>query len=70
MAKKKRETSMAMPKPPSLTDQLKWSAESMGRTVVENHPKVKKLRDGISRAVMGAAKQALKDSARKGSFGA
>lgn len=51
---------MGMPmeyKPPSPKQQIKYAAEHVARTAVENHPKLKKMRDEITRAVEGAVQK-------------
>ena len=71
MAKKKPSDTMTPPtfKPPSLNDQLKWAADSVARTAVENHPKVKRLHNHIAKAVSKAAKQAMRKQTQGGPVG-
>ena len=64
--KRRRSRDMAMPSSPSPHDMMKWSAESMARSVAENHPKVKKLRDEITAEVMKAGERALKKGLKQG----
>ena len=70
MKKKKAE---AMPttapwKPPTPKERIRMSTEDLARTVVDNHPRMKKIRDSISRAVQGAVRKALPGAVKKGSF--
>jgi len=74
MAKKKKSSSggegcaqMAY-KPPSPKQQIKYAAENVARTAVENHPKMKRMRDEITRAVEGAVRKHLGGGAKKGSL--
>ena len=60
MARKKKSMQPTAPKPPPMREQLHWSAESMARTAVENHPKVKKMRDHITEEVSKAAHRAIR----------
>lgn len=53
-------TALKPPKPPTLEERLKYSAESVARDAVETAPAVKKLRDEITAAVFKATKAALK----------
>ena len=64
MAKTQKLRTMA-PTAPSLQDHLHWSAQSMARTAMEHHPKVKKMHDHITKAVMGAAKKAIRTGPMK-----
>ena len=72
--KKKKEASGMMTattaswKPPTPKERIKMSTEDLARTVVENHPRMKKIRDSISRAVQGAVRKALPGAVKKGSF--
>lgn len=57
-------------KPPSMHEQVKMSAEHMGRMVAEAHPKVKKIQDEISRSVQAAAMKHLgSGKAKKSAIG-
>ena len=70
MAKKKKSSSMdvilggAMPsgtyKPPTKAQIIASEAKYIGQRIAEQDPKVKKVRDEISRAVEKAVKSALK----------
>ena len=55
----KRRTKPMAPAAPSSSDMLRWSAENMARNAVENHPKVKRMRDHITREVMKATRRAM-----------
>lgn len=66
MARKKDTTAPTAPTVPSMDEQLRWSAESMARTAMDADPKMKRRRDQITRAVVKAAKGAIKNSARSG----
>ena len=73
-AKKAKDTmpyqTAAVPwKPPTPKERIRQSTEDLARTVVEHHPRLKKLRDGISRAVHGAVRKALPTAVKKGGFG-
>ena len=65
MGRKKKSMQTTAPKPPSMREQLRWSAESMARTAMENHPKVKKMRDHITEEVSKAAHRAMRQSRMK-----
>lgn len=58
MKKRRTHTTLA-PMSPSPRQMLKWSAESMARSALENHPKVKRAKDQIADAVMAATEKAL-----------
>lgn len=67
MARKKDTMAMpTAPKAPSMDEQLRWSAESMARTAMDADPKMKRRRDQITRAVVKAAKGAIRNSAKSG----
>ncbi len=76
MAKKKKSSGggcAPMPggvyKPPSPRQQIKYAAEGVARTAVENHPKLKKMRDEITRAVESAVHKHMgAGGAKKGRF--
>lgn len=74
MAKKKKSSggegcSPISYKPPSPKQQIKFAAEHVARTAVENHPKMKKMRDEITRAVESAVSKHLgSGTAKKGRF--
>ena len=73
MKKKKEATGMTMGpatpwKPPTPKERIRMSTEDLARTVVENHPRMKRIRDSISRAVQGAVRKALPGAVKKGSF--
>ncbi len=75
MAKKKKSSggmgscSPAEYKPPSPKQQIKYAAEHVARTAVENHPKMKRMRDEITKAVESAvAKHLGSGEAKKGRF--
>lgn len=59
MAKRRRNSAMA-PSAPSPKEMIRWSAEGVARTAIENHPRMKKARDMITREVMAATERALK----------
>jgi hypothetical protein len=72
MAKKKKGSSdtmagCAMPtyKPPTTAQIISNESKYLGQRIAENHPKVKKMRDEISRAVEGAVKKVLTGQAKK-----
>jgi hypothetical protein len=60
MKKRRRRNDIAAPTSPSPHTMMRWSAESMARSALENHPKVKKAKDQIADAVMQATEVALK----------
>ena len=67
MAKRRKRIDVmapSMPSPPSPTEQRKWAAESLARTVVETMPGRKKMLDHITDAVMAAATKAEKSARR------
>jgi len=69
MAKKKKSSSGmggCMPSMPSPKQQIKYAAEHVARTAVENHPKLKRMRDEITRAVEGAVKKHMGGGMKKG----
>jgi len=72
MAKKKTKSRSdmggCMPSMPSPKQQIKYAAENVARTAVENHPKMKRMRDEITRAVEGAVRKHLGGGAKKGSL--
>ena len=55
-------------KPPSPKQQIKYAAEQVARTAVENHPRMKKMRDEITRSVEKAVGKHLGDGAKKGNL--
>lgn len=59
MKKRRRRHQTAAPMNPSPHQMLKWSADSMARSALENHPKVKRAQNAISEAVMAATEKAL-----------
>jgi len=60
MSKRRRKRrDMAVPGMPSPHATMKYSAESMARTALENHPKLKRAKDQITSAVMAATEKAL-----------
>jgi len=65
--KHRRSQAYAMPATPPATphDMMRYSAESMARTAIENHPSMKKARDMITSEVMAATERALKKSMKK-----
>ena len=71
MAKKKKSGDnggMCQPttyKPPTTAQVISSESRYLGQRIAENHPKVKKMRDEISRAVEGAVKKVLTGQARK-----
>ena len=61
MAKRRKRLSThtaPMETPPA--QRKKWSAESMARTMMETDPRMKRMEDHISQAVMAAGEKALK----------
>jgi len=63
MAKKKKSSggmSACMPPMPSPKQQIKYAAEHVARTAVENHPAMKRLRDEITRSVEAAVSKSAK----------
>lgn len=60
MKKRRRKHDTTAPMSASPHQMLKWSAESMARSALENHPKVKKAKDQIADAVMTATEHALR----------
>ena len=64
MAKKKKSSGDAgcapMPYKISPKQQIKYAAEHVARTAVENHPAMKRLRDEITRTVEAAVSKAAK----------
>lgn len=51
--------------PPTTAQVIANESRYIGQRVAENHPKVKKMRDEISRAVEGAVKKVLSGQAKK-----
>mgnify|MGYP001585615109 CR=1 FL=1 len=75
MAKKKKSGGGDMPmmgaisfKQPTRAQIIKSEAKYLGQRIAETDPKVKKMRDEISRAVEGAVKKALSGTAKGGSI--
>ena len=70
MAKKKKSSDImggCMPsyKPPTTAQVIANESRYLGQRVAENHPKVRKMRDEISRAVEKAVKKVVTGEARK-----
>ena len=59
MKKRRRRNDTMAPMAPSPRQMLKWSADSMARSAIENHPKVKRAKNAIADAVMAATEKAL-----------
>ena len=61
MKKRRRKKSMMLtaPMPATPHQRMKWSAESMARTALEEHPKIKRAQNAITDAVMVATEKAL-----------
>jgi hypothetical protein len=66
MKKRRRKNSMLAPTSPSPHTMMRWSAESMARSALENHPMMKRAKDEITSVVMAATEKALKTSLRGG----
>lgn len=64
MAKRRKRVEMTAPTMPSPTDQRKWSAKGMARTMMETDPSHKRVEDAITKAVMAAGEKALKYARR------
>ena len=60
MAKRKKTDTMAMPVLPTPKARRKWAADSMAHTLVETSPKMKKMHDAITSAVLAAGEKAIK----------
>ena len=65
MAKRRKRSMLAMPETPPPAQRKKWSAESMARTMMETDPRMKRMEDHITHAVMAAGEKAIK-TARRG----
>ena len=67
MAKKKKGSSDTMYhyKPPTTAQVIASESKYLGQRVAESHPRVKKVRDEIARAVEGAVKKVLSGQAKK-----
>ena len=59
MARRRSTTAVEASKAPSQREMLRWSAEGVARTAVENHPTIKKLRDAITEEVVRATERKL-----------
>ena len=60
MAKRRKRSMLAGPMETPPAQRKKWSAESMARTMMETDPRMKRMEDHISQAVMAAGEKALK----------
>ena len=57
--RRRKKHDMLAPMPATPHQRMKWSAESMARTALEEHPKIKRAQNAISEAVMAATEKAL-----------
>ena len=57
--RRRKKSALLVPMPATPHQRMKWSAESMARTALEEHPKIKRAQNAITDAVMVATEKAL-----------